>query len=139
MKAKSTLIFMLLLMVSCSKSDGNPDDFFKSNIKDGTWTISSFIINEVEMAPDYLDYVLKFKSNGKVTATKNSEVITGSWSINYEDSNSGDFYVLTKLYLNFNGSELFQKLNETWIYSNNTTDEIDVGLPTKSLRLIRNQ
>lgn len=138
MKLLRSFILFFILITSCSKSEGNTDDFFKSNIEDGSWVITSFTINDLQYAPDYLDYVLEFKLNGKVTAIKNSEVINGSWTIIYENASTSDSYKIAKLILNFNNSELFQKLNETWNYSINSIDEIDVVLPTKALRLAHN-
>ena len=37
---------------------------------------------------------MQIKSNGNVISIKNSEVVKGTWSINFENHNAGDFFCI---------------------------------------------
>jgi hypothetical protein len=88
--------------------DDNPsgsNEAFNSTITEGTWSVSYFYDNGDETS-NYAGYVFNFNSNGTITATLNSNTITGTW-LSYIDDNEDKFE------LSFQGQTL-EELEEDW-------------------------
>lgn len=91
-------------------NDYNDDDIDDSGLKatliTGTWKVDSFI-NPTDRTSEWTDYVLAFNPDGTLTATKNTTVLTGTWS---SDGDDGEL----ELTLALNASDPLDDINEDW-------------------------
>ncbi len=78
----------------------------ESVITDGTWYVSYFFKNNIDITADFNGYNLTFNANGTTEVTGNGNPITGNWEIN---SNSSE----RKLELEFEDNVLV-RLQEKW-------------------------
>jgi len=78
----------------------------ESVITDGTWYVSYFFKNNIDITADFNGYNLTFNANGTTEVTGNGNPITGNWEIN---SNSSE----RKLELEFEDNALV-RLQEKW-------------------------
>ena len=79
-----------------------------SILNEGTWMVTNFDNEGESETTNYNDFVIDFKSNSLVTATKENNTIEGSWSVFYDDEK-------LKLELNFGESAPFDEFNENWL------------------------
>ncbi|WP_457610508.1 hypothetical protein [Lutibacter sp.] len=102
----------LTLEKVCDNSDDNEEDDGKVELinilNEGTWLVANFKNDGESETANYNDFVIDFKNNSLVTATKGSNTIEGSWSVFYENEK-------LKLELNFGESMPFNKFNENWL------------------------
>ncbi len=107
MKKILTISFILVSFVlfsSCKKDDNsNVADI----IKEGNWKITLFQEDGTTKTSNYSGYSFVFNSNNTISATKNSQSYSGSWSSGNDDSKS-------KLILNFGSTSPLDELNEDW-------------------------
>jgi len=76
-------------------------------LNEGTWIVANFINKSVNETNNYNDFILDFKEDFIVTATKGNDVVNGTWSVIYDSG---------KLKLNLNFGEIipFDEFNEDW-------------------------
>ena len=91
----------------------------EDTLNEGTWLVANFINGGVSETDNYKDYVLDFMTDGTVTATKNSDVVNGTWHVVYD---SGKL----KLILNFSDITPFKEFNEDWIAVDVKTARVEV-------------
>jgi hypothetical protein len=92
----------------------------EDTLNEGTWLVANFINKGVGETDNYKDFVLDFMVDGTVTATKNNDVVNGSWNVIYD---SGKL----KLILNFNATIPFNEFNEDWITMDVQTARVEVS------------
>jgi hypothetical protein len=114
------LFAIILFSTSCSKtnqsksSTSTSDTFSISNIS-GSWIITSYFEKEESKTSSYKGYVFNFASGGVFTATKGSEVNTGTWvyspaSVGYY----GSAPTKASIRLSIATAEPLSRLNRTW-------------------------
>ncbi len=91
----------------------------EDTLNEGTWLVANFVNNGENETENYNDFVLDFMIDGNVTATKNNDVITGTWKVVYD---SGKL----KLVLNFNDTIPFNEFNEDWLTVDVQTARVEV-------------
>lgn len=77
-------------------------------LNEGNWFVASYIDEGENKTSDYNDFVLDFKENFTVTATKGEDVVSGTWTVFYDDEK-------LKLELDFGEIDAFEELNEDWL------------------------
>jgi hypothetical protein len=77
-------------------------------LKEGTWQVTNFTDDGENYTSEYNGFVFDFKENFTVTATKNEDVVNGSWAIIYDDGK-------LKLELDFGETTPFDELNNDWL------------------------
>jgi len=92
----------------------------EDTLNEGTWIVANFVNNGVGETDNYNDFALDFMSDGTVSATKNNDVVNGTWSVVYD---SGKL----KLVLNFNDIIPFNEFNEDWITVDVQTARVEVN------------
>lgn len=82
----------------------------------GTWRITYFFDKQDETA-NYAGYTFEFGSNGSLSAAKNGQTWTGSWSTGFDDSHD-------KFLIDFNGNppSALLELEEDWRILEQTDD-----------------
>ncbi len=132
-------LFVGLLFVGCSDDDDSSSDDDNSQIvntvmnsvQSGDWVITEFVDSGQDETNHFNDYVFTFSSGGDLTATGNSDTVTGTWSVTYDDSSDDDspdddddidFNIL------FNVSEAsdFEDLNDDWDIVSYSTTKIEL-------------
>jgi hypothetical protein len=79
------------------------------HITNGTWKVNLFIESQNDNTTAFDGYTLQFEPNGKVTAVKGSQKITGSWA---EDD------ISKKLSISLNTDDAaLARLNDYWTIS----------------------
>ncbi len=91
----------------------------EDTLNEGTWLVANFINGGVSETVNYNDFVLDFMADGTVTATKNNDVVNGTWNVIYD---SGKL----KLVLNFNDTIPFNEFNEDWLTVDVQTARVEV-------------
>ena len=76
-------------------------------IVEGQWIVANYNDSGENNTSDFNDYKLNFTPDGKVTATKGNNVITGEWSETVSDG-------VKQLVLNFGDKVPFDELNDEW-------------------------
>ncbi len=140
MKKYMILNFILLgFLFGCSNDNGEPENPFIKNLTSGTWKIDLYTHDAIDIntpginsTADYLNYDLKFNTNGTLTATKGNEIIKGNWIFKY-----GTFVTFTQLILTFNSTGIFKNLNKTWNYYGNRPDEINLRIEFKDFLTLK--
>ncbi|MBT8317734.1 MAG: hypothetical protein HKP59_08900 [Lutibacter sp.] len=77
-------------------------------LKEGTWIVANFTDDGENYTNEYHDFVFDFKENFIVTATKNDDVVNGTWAVIYDDGK-------LKLELDFGETTPFDELNDDWV------------------------
>lgn len=97
----------------CDEDDDN--DYNDDDIDDSglittlitrTWKVDSFL-DPIDRTSEWTDYILTFNVDGTLTATKNSTVLTGTWST---DGDDGEL----ELTLALSVSDPLDDINEDW-------------------------
>lgn len=111
------LIFIVTTASTCSKDDSvstvnNPGEVI-SIAQNGTWRISYYYDTDHDATATFNGYSFQFGSNNVLTATKNTTIYTGIWSVT--DSNSNDDS-LSDLDFNiaFTTPAQFEELTDDW-------------------------
>ena len=89
-------------------------------LNEGTWLVANFNDKGQSETTNYNDFVIDFKNNSLVTATKENNTIEGSWSVFYENEK-------LKLELNFGESMPFNKFNENWLTVDVKSTRVEVN------------
>jgi hypothetical protein len=143
MKKYMILNFILLgFLFGCSSNNGEPENFYITTLTSGTWKIDLYTHDAVDIntpginsTADYLNYDLKFNTNGTLTATKGNQIIKGNWDFKF-----GDFEkTSTQLRLSFNTTGVFKNLNKTWNYYGNFLDEINLRIGFNDFLTLKNK
>jgi hypothetical protein len=142
----TTLAVSILAFKSCKHDDTN-NDLLKSSLEDrvksGTWAISYFNDSGTDETNHFTGYAFTFGASGILTATKGTNIFTGTWSVT--DSNSNDDS-LSDLHfnINFNLTNDFEDLNDDWEIISQSTTKIELrdisggGSGTDYLTFIKN-
>ena len=111
-------ILFMLLIVSCSTDDNSSSNNtnVQNIISQGTWRITQYNDSGTDELYHFTGYTFTF-SNGNITATKNTSIVTGTYSTGIDDNQN-------KLYLNFGSTVPFNKLNDDWHIVEETTTKI---------------
>ena len=125
----SSVLLIMYLFVSCSKSNDNPPNSIQEQIEDnisaGTWRITYFNDSGNDETNHFAGYNFTFGTNGVLTATNSTNTYAGTWSIT--DSNSNDD---SKDDLDFNISFIspdnFADLTEDWSIVSQSSTEIEL-------------
>jgi len=127
------IVLLFLFTSSCKKDEDNSNDknisTLENTVQDGVWIITKFIDSGDSEIHHFNGYIFTFKSNGVLLASKNSEVITGSWSITDDDSDDDssddsiddlDFNIL------FTSPENFQDISDDWDVISNSKNRVEL-------------
>jgi hypothetical protein len=121
---KYALLLFLVLNISCNKKeiDATNNSQISSNIIQGQWKISYFLISRSDKTSDFNGYIFTFNTNNTVTAMQGgSGSANGTWSI-VQNTNSGG----ERLVLNFGNQFYFQQLNGEWFANRNDYNRISL-------------
>ena len=133
-------IFLGLMMVlvtvvtSCDSDDDIPVNG-STNIQEitntaqsGNWRVSSFVDSGKDETNNFIGYIFDFADNGKLTATKGSIMVNGTWSVTKDSSSNSsndlDFNI------GFSSPPDFEELTEDWevvSFSNSKIDLIHIS------------
>jgi len=91
----------------------------EDTLNEGQWEIANFVNEGDNETVNYNDFVLDFMADGTVTATKNNDVVNGTWVVIYD---SGKL----KLVLNFDDTIPFNEFNEDWLTVDVQTTRVEV-------------
>ncbi|MGV6845808.1 MAG: hypothetical protein ACWA42_06750 [Lutibacter sp.] len=93
---------------------------FENALIEGTWLVAKFNNEGTDETANYNDFVLNFMEDGSVAATKNNDVVNGTWQVNYDSGH-------LKLYLDFGDATPFDQLNEDWLSVDIQTTRVEVN------------
>ncbi|MBG7630414.1 MAG: hypothetical protein IZT56_08275 [Bacteroidetes bacterium] len=89
-------------------------------LNEGTWLVARFNDKGETKTSNYNDFVLDFKEDFTVTATKGDDIVEGTWAVIYD---SGKL----KLELNFGETIPFNEFNEDWLAVNIQNARVEVN------------
>jgi hypothetical protein len=97
------------------------DDKIELNniLNEGTWIVANYTVNEENYTSTYNDFLIDFKEDFTVTATKDNDIVSGIWEVEYD---SGEL----KLDLNFGETAPFNEFNEDWRVLDVRNDRVEV-------------
>ena len=113
MRISRFLVLCLLALVttgtpSCKKAiEQQYEDIVKKLMTDGSWTVTRFTENGVDITPSFNAWICKFYDNNTMTATQGSTVQSGTWQSNFSAQ------TITAQFAGTVGDPL-QKINGTW-------------------------
>jgi len=99
--------------------NNNASSELVNTLKEGTWAVTNFNNEGVNETNNYTDFVFDFKEDFTVTATKNGDVVGGTWTVILD---SGEL----KLDLNFGETNPFDELNEDWLVITIATTKVEL-------------
>jgi hypothetical protein len=127
------LSFLLLAVTGCKKAiENKQEDLVIKAMTDGQWIVTNFVLNSVNITPDFASYKFKYYENKTVDAIKNGTVEkTGQW-----DGNSSN----NTTWANFTGVIYpLSLINGTWHIDRNSWTYVEAsqtsGSDTKIMRL----
>jgi len=89
-------------------------------LKEGLWIVANYNDNGEDYTGNYNDFVLDFKTEFVVTATKGDDIVNGTWTV-VNDSGT------LKLELDFGEVIPFDEFNEDWLVVDITTTRVEVN------------
>ncbi len=123
MKMKKNLSVLLILSCliltspSCKKKEDDSTSITTASIiTSGTWRITLYNDSGNDELSQYAGYTFTF-TNGNVSAVKNSNTVTGTYSTRTDDSKK-------KLVLDFGAIVPFDELNDDWHIVEETSTKI---------------
>jgi len=108
----------LKLEKTCDNNEGKTE--LINILNEGTWLVANFNYEGQNETTNYNDFVIDFKNNSLVTATKDNNTIEGSWSVFYENEK-------LKLELNFGEATPFDEFNENWLTVDVKSTRVEVN------------
>jgi hypothetical protein len=119
------LVFALLLVISCSKSDTSDpsaDLVTKSAIiSTGNWKVTQFLDSGKDETTDFSALSFSFNSDGTLIAKNSTNSYTGSWVLTQSSSASDDDPSVNdladKITIIISGDKLMDKLSKKWAVS----------------------
>jgi hypothetical protein len=135
MSMKKTAVILLLLnglyLCSCKKYvQQQEQNALESLITNGTWVVTRYLENDSDITASFSGYVFQFQSNGVVTGTKMSSVISGTWS--------GDFTNRTITSDFPTAGFPLDELNSVWTITDSYTDSVAASTTMDSATNILN-
>jgi hypothetical protein len=121
---KYALLLFLVFNFACNKKEinANNNSQISSNIQQGKWKISYFLISKSDKTSDFNGYIFTFNLDNTVTAMQGGNgSANGTWSI-VQNTNSGG----ERLVLNFGNQFYFQQLNGEWFANRNDYNRISL-------------
>jgi hypothetical protein len=121
---KYALLLFLVFSIACNKKEinANNNSQISSNIQQGKWKISYFLISKSDKTSDFNGYIFTFNIDNTVTAIQGANgSANGTWSI-VQNTNSGG----ERLVLNFGNQFYFQQLNGEWFANRNDYNRISL-------------
>ncbi len=120
-------VFAATVIVSCSKDDDatTPNQDLVDQVSDGTWSITYFYHNDMEVTGDFEGYGFTFGNNNVLTASNGINTYTGTWSV--VNGNPGDDSPEDPDFnIAFAAPAGFAELSEDWniVSQSNTTLEL---------------
>jgi hypothetical protein len=97
-------------LVGCSDDDDNNNNAVAevvTNLTSGTWRVGQYMENRIDKTISYDGYMFRFTRPNIVTATKNTDVFTGTWSV--EPDHHG-----AELDIEFNTPPALAVFSEDW-------------------------
>ncbi|MFN4197987.1 MAG: hypothetical protein ACK4FS_03055 [Flavobacterium sp.] len=118
------LLFALPFM-SCSSDDSPSPNAqlitqVQSQIVTGSWRVTLFNEDGVNKTSQFEGFDFIFTANGSVTATKNSDLVTGTWVTGIDDS-TPKFVLLFTV-----NSGPFEEISEDWRIMTVTSSQIEL-------------
>lgn len=117
-------VICALVLSGCSHPDSNnvtpaANNTQQNNIvTTGKWVVSYYYDNDKDETSDYTGYTFEFGSDNTITATKNGQSTTGTWSRKTDD-NLPRFVIA----LNTSDKEL-SELNDDWVIDAETENQM---------------
>tara|TARA_R110001583_G_scaffold173582_2_gene327663 strand:+ start:16135 stop:17559 length:1425 start_codon:yes stop_codon:yes gene_type:complete len=91
-----------------------------NTLNEGTWLVAAFNDKGENKTSNYNDFVLDFKENFTVTATKGNDIVEGAWAVIYDSEK-------LKLEFNFGETIPFNEFNEDWLAVDIQTIRVEVN------------
>ncbi|MBL0049806.1 MAG: hypothetical protein IPP32_17125 [Bacteroidetes bacterium] len=115
MKKIIRLSFLAILasitLFSCKKDDnsnsGATANVTNQVIQSGKWAVTFFSEDGVDHTNYFSNYLFEFSNSGVVSATKNTNTVSGTWQTGTDDSQ-------VKFILLFNSISPFEDIEEDW-------------------------
>lgn len=129
MKKMSLLLTMLALVISsCSKNDNTttPNQDLVDKVSDGTWSITYFYHNEMELTGDFGGYSFTFGSSNVLTASNGTNNYTGTWSVVNSDLGD-DTPESPHFIIAFASPDGFAELYEDWNIVRQSTIKLELA------------
>lgn len=139
---KLTIILMLtisLMSMQCSSDDENNPNDNTAEIQDvintaesGNWVVTYFFDTDQEETSNFTGYEFNFGTNGVLTASNDTNMYTGTWSVT-DDSNSSDDSSSNDdidFNISFVSPPDFEELSDDWdivSYSSTKIELIDIS------------
>lgn len=126
--------FILMLFIACTNSDTTSDP--KADLAAQTqmiikndWVVSYYLDSGKDETSDFNGYRFTFNPDGKFTATFESNIYTGSWSLlegssSQDDSGNHSDDSLSRLTISVSGNKQMDDLNHKWVVDKITETEI---------------
>lgn len=107
-----------LLLIGCSKSSVTPADNAANpsvNLITGNWIVSSFTQKTEDKTSQFSGIIFNFSDGGKLTASQNGSVTTGTWS---HSPSSVGYYgsapTKASISINMGASKTMKNITKTW-------------------------
>jgi len=135
---KSVVVFPLIFLVilfSCKKTIQKQEENAALNIMtDGTWKVSQYLQDSVDITSTLSQYNFQFYANGTVTGTNGSVSATGTWTTNIAN------HSITSAFPT--GSGAVNELDAVWIITDSSPDYViaytTIDSVTDNLKLEKN-
>lgn len=131
------IITILIILVSCSHQSSEPENPAYTYLKNKNFVITNFTIDLIDETELFSDYVFAFKSNNTVDVIGSDNSVSGSWSVFYITL-EGQFLSYNNFKMHLNNSDAqFQKLNDEFIISLSSPNEMAMYSTSKNLRFTK--
>ena len=130
------LALTFILAFSCSNDEDDhsidPEHAIpeiETNVVQGDWIISSYVDSGTDETSDYDDFTFTFTPDGVVSASSSTEMLTGAWNVEHDDSSnddSPDNDVDFTLFFGVADSHAFDDLNDDWYVVSYTSTMISL-------------
>lgn len=130
---------VMVALIACNTgNDTNPDSQAVVNevstlVKSGDWVITYFAQDNIDETSNYDGFTFVFGTDGTLTATKNSDVLTGIWSVSHEDNgddsaddNPHPEFEDIDFNIHFTAPDLMAELSEDWEIVSHTDTKIEL-------------
>src|SRR5580658_5216688 len=116
-KSLSIVVVLTLVFFSCKKAVQQQEQNAALNIMtNGTWRVSQYLQDSVDITSTLSQYNFQFYSNGTVTGTNGSITVTGTWTTNIANR------TITSTFPS--GSGAVNELNAVWTITDSSPDYV---------------
>ena len=127
---------LTLTIIACSNDEDDtaldPDQAvmdIESHLLAGDWIISSFIDSGTDETGQFLDFTFRFTSDGVISASGTTDMLTGAWIVEEDDKSTEDprdDTVDFTLFFGVPDTDPFDDLNEDWHVVSYTSTQISL-------------